>query len=129
MIFRLRNSFLRGVLPTIRVLQLEVGIAGELAVVQRESVMLTDVTIRTNSRGILKHQTLFAMLFRDNVNHTCDGIRTVECRGCTLHNFNLLNIVGIDEGKIILSTIVTMQTTSVYQNQYIRVAESVHLHA
>ena len=127
MIFCLRNGFLRGVLPTVGVLQLEVGIAGELAVVQGETVMLTDVTIRANTRGVLKHHTLFAMFLGDDVDHTSDGIATIEGRGCTLHNLYLLDVVRINQRQVVLTAIITMQSSAVYQNQHIRVAQSVHL--
>ena len=120
-ILRLRDGFLRGVLPTIGVLQLEVGITGQLAVIQGETVMLTDVTIGTNTRGVLKHHTVFAMLLGNDVDHTSDCITTIEGTRCPLHNFYLFNVVGINQRQVVLTAIITMQSPAVYQNQHIRV--------
>ena len=89
--------------------------------------MLTDVTIGTNTRGVLKHHTLFAMFLGDDVDHTSDGIATIEGRGCTLHNLYLLDVVRINQRQVVLTAIITMQSSAVYQNQHIRVAQSVHL--
>ena len=106
---------------------MEVGITGQLAVIQGETVMLTDVTIGTHTRGVLKHHTVFAMLLGDDVDHTSDGITTIEGTRCPLHNFYLFNVVGINQRQVVLTAIITMQSPAVYQNQHIRVAQSVHL--
>ena len=67
------------------------------------------------------------MFLGDDVDHTSDGIATIEGRGCTLHNLYLLDVVRIYQRQVVLTTIIAMQSSAVYQNQHIRVAQSVHL--
>ncbi len=40
--------------------------------------MLSDVAVTTETTGILKHKALLLVLLGDDVNHTSDGIRTIE---------------------------------------------------
>ena len=53
--FFLTHSMLhRGILPSVRMLQLEIGIALEFAQLKTYAVMLSEVSIGTHTRGILQ---------------------------------------------------------------------------
>ena len=48
-ILRLLQGFLRRVLPPVAVLQLEIGVARQPSIVQRNAVVLTNVTIASHT--------------------------------------------------------------------------------
>ena len=89
--------------------------------------MLANVAITAQTRGVLKHHALFAVLLGNDVDDTCNSIAAIECTRRPLHNLNLLDIVRINEREVVLVAIITMQTPSVNQYQHIRVTQTVHL--
>ena len=126
--FRLMRVFPRGVLPSVAMLQLEIGVAAQLAEIQSDAVVLAQFAIGTASCGVLEQETFRVVLLRDDVHHTCDGITSVECRGSSFHNLNLLDVVRVDESEVILPAIVTMDAFAVDENEDVVVAQTVHLH-
>ena len=90
--------------------------------------MLAQFAIGTASCGVLEQETFRVVLLRDDVHHTCDGITSVECRGSSFHNLNLLDVVRVDESEVILPAIVTMDAFAVDENEDVVVAQTVHLH-
>ena len=129
MIFSLGKSLFRSVLPAVGVLQLEVGVARQLAIVQGDAVVLTYIAIRAYTRGVLQHSPFLTMLLRDDIDYARYGIRAIEGARSSLHNLYLLYVMRVDEREVVLATVVAVQPPAVNQYQYIRVAQSVHLQA
>ena len=91
--------------------------------------MLPEVTVGAEAGGILQHQSLLAVFLCDDVDHTGDGIRAVERGGCSLDNLDTFDIVGVDEREVVLAAIVTMEPAAVDEDEYIGVAQAIHLQA
>ena len=109
-------------------LQLEIGVAAQFAEVQRDAVVLTQFAIAATSCGVLQKDSLRAVLLGDDVDHTGNGITSIECRRGSLHNLNPLDVVRVDESEVILATIVTMNALAVDEDEDVVVAQTVHLH-
>ena len=77
--FRLTGILDRGVLPTIGVLQLEVGVALQLADRDAQTVMLTQVAITATSGAVFNEQSLVVFLC-DDVDYTRNGIGAIKGR-------------------------------------------------
>ena len=89
--------------------------------------MLADVAIAPHPRGVLCHQSLLTMFLGDDIDDTCDGVAAIERTRGSLHNLYLLDVMRVDEGEVVLTTIVAIEPTPVNQNQYVGVAQAVHL--
>ena len=109
-------------------LKLEISVAAQSAKIQGDAVMLAKLAIGTASCGVLEEESFGGVLLRDDVHHTSDGITSVECRRGSLHNFNLLDIVWVNEPKVVLTTIVTMNALTVNEDEDVVVAQTIHLH-
>ena len=68
------------------------------------------------------------MTFGDDVDDTSDGIGTIERRGSSLHNFNLLDVVRVNESEVVLASVVSVNAFAIDEDEDVVVAKSVHLH-
>ena len=91
------SMFHRGVLPSVRMLELEICIGVELAISQSHAIVLPHITVTTQSGRILYQQALLGMFLGDNVHHSSYGVRTIKRRGSSFHDFYLLYIERVDE--------------------------------
>ena len=73
---RLSRILCRRILPSVRVLQLEIGIALHLTKSQSQSVVLTDITIAPYPRAVLCKQS-FVVLLGDHIDDASDGILAI----------------------------------------------------
>ena len=68
------------------------------------------------------------MLLRNDIDHTRDGIRAIEGTRSTLHDLNLLDVLGINQRQIVLSAHIAMDALTIDQYQYIVISQTVELH-
>ena len=90
--------------------------------------MLTHVAIATHACGVFNQQTFFAVFLGDDVYYTCNGIRAIERTRRTLHDFDFLDILRVNQRQVILPAHVAMDALAVNQNQDVAVAQAVQLH-
>ena len=124
---RLVAGFGCRVLPSVAMLQLEVGVALQFADGDAQAVVLTKVAIAATTGTVLNEQALVVLL-GDDVHHAGNGIRAVEGRCRSLHDFNLLDVVRIDERQVVLTAHVAVNALAVNQNKDIGIVQSVELH-
>ena len=124
---RLVLVFRRCVLPSVGMLQVEVGVALHLANRQAKTIVLAHIAIAAHTRGVLHHQSAVALL-RDDVDDSGYGIRAIERRRGPFHNLNLLDVVRVDESQVVLSAHVAMNALAIDEDEDVGVAQSVHLH-
>ena len=123
----LARIFCSCILPTIGMLQMEVGIAFQFADSDTQAIMLAKIAIATTSCGILYQKTLVVLL-RNDIHHASNRIRAIERTRSTFHDFYLLNVLGIDKSQVVLSTYIAMNTLAINQYQDIVVAQAIQLH-
>ena len=67
------------------------------------------------------------MVFLSNdVHHSCNGIATIESRRCSLHDFDSLNVVRVDEPEVVLSSHIAMNALAVDEDENVVVAQTIH---
>ena len=124
----LPRVFVGRVLPSVAVLQLEVGQRRELADGEAYAVVLAPVVVAAAARGVLEQEAVAVVLTGDDVDHAGNGIGTIEGRRCALDNLDALDARRVDEAEVVLPTVVAVQALAVDQYKHIGIAESVHLH-
>ena len=67
------------------------------------------------------------MFFRYDVYHSGHGVGSVECRLCSLHDFDALDVVRVNQSEVVLASVVTVYSLSVDENQNVVVSQSVEL--
>ena len=122
------GPFLGGILPSVVALQLEVRLAVEFAQGECHRVMLAQVVMRAVARAVVHIEPRLGMLLRDDVDDTGHCVTTVQRTLRTLHNLNLLDVLRVDESKVVLTAHVAVDALAVHQYQDIAVAQSVQLH-
>ena len=103
-------------------LQLEIGVAREFTIVQGDAIVLTNIAITPYPRGVLCHQTFFAMFLGDDIDDTCDGIATIKGARGSLHNLDLLDVMRINQGEVVLTTIVAIEPMTIDEYQHVGIS-------
>ena len=106
---------------------MEVRVTLQLTEGQCQAIVLTQVAITAATGGVLEQKSL-VMLLRDDIDNTRYSIRAVKSTRRTLHDLDLLDVLGIDEREVVLTTHITMNALAVDQYQDIVVAKAVELH-
>ena len=84
--------------------------------------MLPHVTITSYPCSILHQDTLLMVFLGDDIHHSCYGIRAIEGTRCSFYNLYFLDVLWVDECKIILSTHVAMDPLPINQDKDIGIA-------
>ena len=124
--FRLVRVFDRRVLPSIGVLKLKVGPAAELTEAEAHAIVLADISIGSEARGVLDEHP-FVVLLCDDVDHAGHRIAPVKRRRGAADDLHPLDVVRIDERELILPADIAVNTFPVDQDQDVVIAQAIHL--
>ena len=119
---------LRCVLPSVVTLQLEVSLTVHLADTEGQRIVLAQVVVGAIAGDIVGIESLVKTLLGDDVDDAGHRIAAVEGALGTLHDFYLLDVVGVDEREVILAAHIAMNALAVDEHQDITVAQTVQLH-
>ena len=89
--------------------------------------MLAQIAIAATTRGVFNQESLVVLLHND-IHHTRYRIRAVEGTRRSLHNLDLLDVLGVDEREVVLTTHITMNALTVDQHKDVVITQSVELH-
>ena len=120
--------FLWRVLPAVITLQLEVGLTVHLTDTEGQRVVLPQVVVGAIAGDVVCIETFLGMLLGDDVDDASHRIAAVEGTLGALHDFDLLDVVGVDEREVVLAPYITMNALAVDKHQDIVVAQTVQLH-
>ncbi len=90
--------------------------------------MLTHIAIAAHTGGVLNEHSLVTMLLGDDVYHTGDGIRAIERTRRTLHDFDFLDVLRVDERQLVLAAHITVDALAVNKDEDVGVSQTVELH-
>ena len=124
--FRLVGVLDGRVLPSVGVLKLKVGPAAESADVEAHAGVLADISIRPEARSVFDEHP-FIVLLGDDVDHAGHCIAPVERGRGAADDLHPLDVVRIDERKLILPADIAVNTFSVDQDQDVVIAQAIHL--
>ena len=124
----LMRVFGGGILPAVAMLGLKIGPAAPSSPVESEAVVLTNVTMTAHAGRVFEQQAFLAVLLGDDVDDTGNGIAAVERTRGALHYLDALDVVRVDQPKVVLSAHIAMQTFAVNHDQDITISKTIHLH-
>ena len=120
--------FLARVLPTVAVLELEIGVGTQFAEAQGDAVVLAEVAITAHACGVFQQDALLLVFPGDDVDDAGDGVAAVEGARRSFHNLYLLDVVRVDERQVVLPAYVAMYALAVDEDENVGVAKAVDLH-
>ena len=122
------HMFLARILPTVAVLELEIGVGTQFAEAQGDAVVLAEVAITAHACGVFQQDALLLVFPGDDVDDAGDGVAAVEGARRSFHNLYLLDVVRVDERQVVLPAYVAMYALAVDEDENVGVAKAVDLH-
>ena len=90
--------------------------------------MLAKIIVRPVASAVVGIDSFLSMFLGNNIYNTSHRIAAIECTLCSLYYFYFLNVVRINQSKVVLATHITMNAFAVDKYQNIAVTQTVELH-
>ena len=116
------------VLPSVIVLQLEVGAACPPSSLEAHTGMLAHIVVAAIACCALSVAWVLLMFTGDDIDDTCHGVAAIQGRLRSLDNLYALYILRINKSEVVLSAHVAMYAFAIYQYEDVGVAETAQLH-
>ena len=90
--------------------------------------MLAKIIVRSVASAVVSINSFLSMFLSNNIDDTRHRIAAIERTLCSLYYFYLLNVVRINQSKVVLATHITMNAFAVDKYQDITIAKTIKLH-